>query len=142
MCSCANFDSGFEKHGSAEWGAAPSDNEDRPKDMNGKMERSFIDFSLHYPSYQPSPQGQTIKENLNKAIVASPLAESMAPGGITHSLAGNSSRGFLSQPMRATQSIDQLSPQEIQMLHQLYHESMLLGQGELYGHETHSHTLW
>jgi len=124
MCSCANFDSGFEKHGCAEWGAVPNTGQSSLKSLHGKMERSFVDFSAHYPSYKPSEQGRAIKENLSRHM-ASSMNESTAWMG---SALGNSWLSTSGPPshLKLPCTLEQLSPQELQMLHQWFHESMLL----------------
>eukprot|EP01087_Luapelamoeba_hula_P009645 TRINITY_DN250_c0_g3_i2.p1 TRINITY_DN250_c0_g3~~TRINITY_DN250_c0_g3_i2.p1 ORF type:complete len:488 (+),score=30.80 TRINITY_DN250_c0_g3_i2:521-1984(+) len=139
MCSCADFDSGFAKHGSAAWGASRGGG-CTLKSQHGKMEKSFVNFVAHNPGYRPSAQGQVILKNLHRHIQESPALALRSIDTLTASRGSSlNSTVFtdlsFTEPDRVRSSIldspeasslfETLSGGDLQILHQRYHESML-----------------
>ncbi|KAK4054015.1 autophagy protein atg9 [Microbotryomycetes sp. JL221] len=58
VCSFAVFD--FKRHGDTRFGAPVQSDTDRWKSGEGKMEKSFLTFAQHHPSWVPRDQTQSL----------------------------------------------------------------------------------
>ncbi|KAL6051602.1 autophagy protein atg9, partial [Balamuthia mandrillaris] len=137
MCSCANFETGFAKHGDHNWGSPAALTLNKfVKTSQGKMEKSFMDFVTTYPSYRPSEQGADILVKLSKhreAVLRSKAEAHLESSGFidTNMFASkpgtSNSAGPSSAPWRGTAAVSSSLrfSEPPSLLMQSFHEALM-----------------